>query len=118
MGRTFKNRKTRGEDQENRIRYYTVISYLTCNQMKHFLISNFCHAMNVAFFRLGDYPHLRSMCGCFGTTLSVPLQQWCKQEEFFSLHHLWRWNWRNVLKRQHIKFRHWGITPKERIRQF
>jgi hypothetical protein len=61
MGRLFKNRRTGGEDKENRIRYYTVMSYLTCNEMKHFLISNFCHVMNVAFFLLGDSPHLRSM---------------------------------------------------------
>jgi hypothetical protein len=29
------------------------------------------------------------------------------------LHHLWRWNWQNVPKRRHIKFRRRGITQKK-----
>jgi hypothetical protein len=56
MGKSFKNRKTGGEDKENRIRYYTVMSYLTFNQFKHFLISHFHHIINVVFFLLGDSP--------------------------------------------------------------
>ena len=76
MGKSFKNRKTGGENQQNRIRYDTeisvVMSYLTCNQFKHFLISNFHCVMNVVFLLLGDSPACEFYVLMYQNILSVP----------------------------------------------
>ena len=113
MGRTtFKNRKTGGEDQENRIRYYTFMSYLTCNQFKHldFKLSS-CYECYILSF--GWFPASEFYVLMFQNFVSSIFNSGVSRKNSSTWHHLWRWNWQSVLKCQHIKFRHWGITQNK-----
>ena len=83
------------------------IHYMTIQESKTFLISHFCHVLNIVHFLLGNSPASEFYMPTFWNTVCsifIGGQSYLPTYEDGT---------DSVLKRWHIKFSRWGITQKK-----